>query len=83
VCHFRLLLLFGYRNIWLPAAENIVGLRQKYATQLETKTARVLRKVPFQRYIFSINVTDHEPLNQRTYHADDVVLAPVVVIIGH
>jgi hypothetical protein len=24
-----------------------------------------------------------EPLNQRTYHADDFVLAPIVVVITH
>jgi hypothetical protein len=28
-------------------------------------------------------VITQEPLNQRTYHADDFVLAPVVVVITH
>jgi hypothetical protein len=26
---------------------------------------------------------DQDPLNQRTYHADNFVLAPVVVVITH
>jgi hypothetical protein len=31
----------------------------------------------------SDRLLEQEPLNQRTYHADDFVLAPVVVVIMH
>jgi hypothetical protein len=32
---------------------------------------------------FRMDPAMQEPLNQRTYHTDDFVLAPVVVVITH
>jgi hypothetical protein len=36
----------------------------------------------YESLSFSISISQ-EPLNQRTYHADDFVLAPIVVVITH